>query len=259
MPSFQSGAETIHYEDRGMGPAVVLLHSLGAWSGMWSGEIESLSRRFRCLAPDCRGHGRSSAFGTITRDGIVGDIVAMMDHAGVGAAHVVGLSMGGCWALRLWNLHPERVASLALCDTFASVPDPVTPVESRRETLRSASMADYARQYAASTLRPDVRPEVVAALERATAGMEARALIETAQACFTTRLDDVLPTVKVPALVLIGERDERTPMALSAKLASDIPGARLVVVPGAGHLSNLDNPEAFGVALEAHLVAAAGL
>jgi 3-oxoadipate enol-lactonase len=258
VPFFEHDGEDLYYEDAGSGPAVVLLHSLGTWSGIWAGEVERLRGRFRCLAPDARGHGRSSARGPITRDAIVADIVALLDRVGADAAHVVGLSMGGCWALRLWDLHPGRVLSLALCDTFASVPDPVGPVRSRREQLEKMSMQEYARQYAATTLQPGAAPDVVAGLERAVAGMSRRALLETAEACFTTQLDHVLPTVRVPTLVLIGDRDERTPLPLSERLADGIPGARLVVVSGAGHLSNLDNPREFDAALEAHLAAAAG-
>lgn len=258
MPSFDANGETLYYEDRGSGEAVLLLHSLGAWSGMWSGEIERLGARFRCLAPDCRGHGRSTHRGEITRDGIVADAVALLDHVGAGAAHVVGISMGGCWALRLWELHPGRVRSLALCDTFASVADPEGPVRARRQTLERMSMEEYGRRYAADTLRPDADPQLVSALARAVGGVDRQALLETAHACFSTRLEHVLPSVRVPTLVLIGERDERTPLPLSERLAAGIPGASLVVVPGAGHLANLDNPREFDAALEAHLDAAAG-
>lgn len=247
MPYADVGIERIYYEDAGAGPALLLLHSLGASSHAWAGQIAALRDRYRVIAPDCRGHGRSSHRGTITLDSVVDDLVGLLDHLDVDRAHVAGLSMGGMWALRLYERAPERVRSLVLADTFSNYGAEAgcQRVESLRKTFAEVSMTEYARTYTAQTLLPTTPPEHHAQLIAAIGAMDPQAYLETAAACFLSDLDHVLPRVRVPTLVVIGAEDRKTPLPMSEKLAAGIPGAKLATVPDAAHLVNLDNPDGF--------------
>lgn len=255
MPELRSANETIYYEKRGVvgGPPLLLLHSLGLSSVMWVDQLAWFSPRYTCLAPDCRGHGRSSHRELITRDAIVDDIETLLDHEACDAAHIVGISMGGVWALRLYERFPSRVRSLVLSDTFASVSDPTEAIRARAEHLATVSMAQFSQEYFAEVLKQRMPRTRLAQLEITLAGCAKAAYVETTRAIFTSNAEGVLQAVQVPTLVLVGELDDHTPLALSQHLRNSIPGAQLQVVPGAGHLSNLDNPQAFNAALDAFL------
>lgn len=255
MPEFRSGSETIYYEKfgHGQGPPLVFLHSLGLSSAMWTDQLEWFAARYMCLAPDCRGHGRSSHGEPITRDAIVDDIVGLLDHEGCEAAHVVGISMGGVWALRLYEQFRQRVRSLVLSDTFASVPDPAGAIRLRDEQLAAKPMAEFSRGYFAQVLKQPIPAARLARLLGVLENTSKTVYAEMTRAIFTADAEAVLPSVNVPALVLVGAMDDRTPLSYAQHLASRIRGARLQVISRAGHLANLDNPQDFNAALDEFL------
>lgn len=255
MPYLDANGERLYYEDAGRGPAVLLMHSLGSSSQAWGEQIEHLRGRFRVIAPDCRGHGRSSHNGRVTLEGIVADLAALIDHLGVERVHLGGLSMGGCYALAYYRRSPDRVASLILADTFASLPEGLGPqrVAERAAAVANVAMPEFARQYAEATLLPGTGAAKRALVAETLGKMSKEAYVETCEACFLSNAEDVLPTVRVPTLVIWGDRDERTPRLMSEHLARSIPGAELRVIPNAAHLSNLDNPADFNRALDEFL------
>ena len=255
MPLLQRNGEQIAYEVSGRGPALVLLHSLGSSSHAWAAELEALSDRFRVIAPDCRGHGRSTNRTGITMEAMVDDLVALLDELQVSQAHIAGLSLGGVQALRFYERHPARVRSLVLADTFATYGRERAELRIRDTTLKlqEITMEDFGREYAFGTLRPETAENKKQALAEVISRMQPQSYLETAQACFMADLEHVLPLIRVPTLVMVGARDDRIPPEWPRGMASSISGARYVEIPDAGHLANLDQPEAFIGALLAFL------
>ncbi|TAM74006.1 alpha/beta fold hydrolase [bacterium] len=248
--------ERIAYDEAGSGEAILFLHSLGASKAIWREQLQQCAKRFRCIACDAPGHGESSHRRQIDAASIVACHVGLLDALDVERVHVVGVSMGGCWAMELWRRAPERVLSLVLCDTFASMADPQTPIRAREQALMSTDMATFGREYAAVVFKGSPTAAARHMLERAVAQCDKDAYLQTARACYRSNTEDVLATIAVPTLVVTGKLDDRVAPANSEYLAARIPGASLAAIPGAGHLPQLDNPAAFDAALEAFVGAA---
>jgi pimeloyl-ACP methyl ester carboxylesterase len=187
-------------------------------------------------------------------------VMELLDDRGIDAAVVCGLSMGGYVTLALCELFGERVRGLVLADTRSGADDEA----GRRRRLESALAVDSRGSEAlldsvAKLLGPDTRatrPDLVAWLRREIAAAPA-AGVAAAQRGMAERPDRtrLLPSLAVPALVVVGEQDELTPPPESELLRKRIPGARLVTIAGAGHLSNLEQPQAFNAALREFLKA----
>jgi 3-oxoadipate enol-lactonase len=226
---------------------VVLLHSLGTDNRIWRPQVSSLARRYRVLAPDSRGHGQSGWSGPLTVDTWVSDIIRVLDHAGVDDAVLVGVSMGGIQALACALSCPGRVRGVVIADSFARLPadsasEKVAALAGRARQQGMAALADY---YVEATFTVTPRPAGAEDVRQAIAGMAVSAYTASAATCFGVELEDGLPDVACPALILWGERDTRAPRELSERLAAALPAASLAVIPAAGHLSNLENPAAF--------------
>lgn len=175
MPMLAVNGETIHYEQIGSGPAVVLLHSLGTSGRMWTRQIAALEDRYCVITLDCRGHGQSSANGEMNFAAAAQDLRAVLDHLGCKACHLTGLGMGGAVALHLNVQSPAMVRSIVFAD-FAAKPaeNSSDTVIARREAIAYISMPEFATQYAAEhlmfTTPLDVQDEVAAMI----AGMSQR-------------------------------------------------------------------------------------
>ncbi|HSZ38536.1 MAG TPA: alpha/beta fold hydrolase [Trebonia sp.] len=226
---------------------VVLLHSLGTDSSVWSAQLAAWSGAARVLAPDSRGHGASAWRPLRSVDDWVEDLDRVLAAAGVRRCRLVGLSMGGVQALAYTRRRPERVGRLVLADTFAELEPDAAVARVKHMTGRPAElgMAEYAAEYTATTLTGKAGPQAAEVVTTAITRMSAEAYAGSAAICFTARQASELPAISASTLVVWGELDAKTPKALSEQLASGIPAARMHVLPDAGHLSNLDNPEAF--------------
>lgn len=253
MPYVNRADAQLHYLEAGPREAqrvVLFLHSLGADHRLWRPQVEALQSEVRILAPDSRGHGKSTGGRQASVDIWVEDIHAVVEAAGVQRVDVVGVSMGGVQAMAYAHKYPGRVRSLVLADTFASLEEHL--VEGKVQATGGAAlkmgMEAYADLYIEQTLKGAAEADA-ARLREAIAGMDPESYAAAARACFSARLDGVLPEIQAPTLVLIGAEDQKTPIEYSRRIAHAIPGAQLQVLPRAGHLSNLDNPEAFTQAL----------
>lgn len=252
-------AAPIAWREAGSGSAVLLLHGLGMSRTGWEPQLRALAARHRAVAWDMPGYGASApAPGELTYAFLAdaaGALAAQLDPAGV---HVVGLSLGGQIALHLALRHPGRVRSLALLDTSPAFGlDGTDPEAWRRLRLdpldRGVTPAEMAERVLRSIMAPDAAPEALAAAVASMARVSAAGL-RAAVGCIPTH--DVrarLPEIACPTLVVVGERDEETPLAYSEALAAAIPDARLAVVPGAGHIVNLEAPDAVDALLLEHL------
>ncbi|MGH9023026.1 MAG: alpha/beta fold hydrolase [Acidimicrobiia bacterium] len=228
---------------------VLLLHSLGTDHALWIGQLSAFTASHEVILVDSAGHGRSPwpASGAITAADWVADLEAVLSANGARRAHLVGVSMGGVQAIHFALTHPEMVASLVLADTFAGMDAAVaeTRLTNTSGRARETGMEKFAEEYIASTLRPAVAPAVADRLRMAIAGVEEDAYLGTARAVFTSDARERIGSIAAPCLVLVGDLDDRTPLATAEVLAKGLADATLEVVPDAGHLSNVDNSAAF--------------
>ena len=254
MPFTRIGDASIHYRDAGSGhDAILLLHAFPLHSGMYAPQLSFLASRFRIIAPDYRGLGRSGpAPEASTMELLAGDVLAVLRGLGIRRACVAGLSMGGYLALELYRRAPELFRGLALCDTKAT-PD-TEEAKATRETFASNALSKgldwVAKEFAPKLLRPQADPEVLAAV-KALIGEGTAEGVAAAQRGMARRADSVptLGRITCPTLVIAGEEDQMIPFGEAQRMAQNVRGARLVRIPAAGHLPNLESPTAFTTAL----------
>jgi pimeloyl-ACP methyl ester carboxylesterase len=249
---------SLAYEIRGprSAPWLIFIHGFPFNRSLWAQQLRTFSRSWRSVAYDLRGLGQSS-LGTPPKllETYVDDLLALLDHLGAARAVLVGLSMGGYIALRAAQKAPTRVAALALCDSKAAADDDAAKLarHAALETLHTQGLKAYVdaslpKLLAPSTLRR--RPAVVGSLRRMMlanrpAGI-ANGIVAMAGRTDSTAL---LPTLRIPVLFLAGEEDALTPPSLQRAMQRTTPRARLVLLKGAGHVSNLESPAAFDRAL----------
>lgn len=250
MPVLAANGETIHYVKEGRGPVIALIHSLGSSVHMWRDQIAALKDRYTVVAFDTRGHGQSSGKGESSVAAAAQDLKALLDHLGASECHLVGISTGGPIALSFTAQWPDRVRSLVLADSFATpVEGSNQTVEATAEAIAYVSMEEFGIQYAAETLMASTPLSVQDELTAAIAKMSPKVYIQMMRSAMLGDFTSMLPAVKVPTLVLIGESDTIAPKSSSEFIVQHIPTAALKVVPAAGHLSCLDNSAAFNAAL----------
>ncbi len=241
----------------GAGALVVFLHGIGGNRSNWSGQLEALGGRCRAVSWDARGYGESDDYeGPLDFGDFAADLLRLVDHFGAGRAHLVGLSMGGRIALDFCERHPERVASLVLCDTFPGFDASFSSeardefIRNRREPLlRGVSPREMAPEVAKTLVSPSTGPEVTQQLVDSMARLHVDSYIKAIEA--TTRYERVadLRAIAVPTQVIVGADDRLTPPAISEQMAAALPDARLAVLEHAGHLSNLERPDVFDAVL----------
>ncbi len=237
----------IDYEVGGEGPAILLTHGFSATGWMWRPQRPAVEARFRLITWDLRGHGQTEAPAEPDRYGhdlAVGDMAALLDHVGERRAVIGGLSLGGYLSLRLYATYPQRVRALVICDSGPGYRNPASREAWNDRAERQAE--DFERRGLASLEGRSPEMAQAIARHRSAEGLAraARGLLKQ----FDSRVIDLLPSVKVPTLVIVGDRDEAF-LAPCRYMADKIPGARLEIIPGAGHASNLDQPERFNRAL----------
>lgn len=243
----------VRFDDKGRGPAVLLLHAFPLSAEMWQPQIEALRNRYRVIAPDLRGFGGSDAPpGPYLMDTLADDAAALLEHLGVPRAVVVGLSMGGYVAFAFWRRHRDKVAAMVLADTRAGA-------DSDEGRATRETNARLAEEQGAGAIADKMIPNLVAAGATPEVRDTLRRLITAngpdgiagALRGMAARVDSGpdLPGIDVPVLVIVGEEDSLTPPAEAERLAAALPSATLRRIAGAGHLSNLEQPEAFNAAL----------
>ncbi|MGY4540722.1 pimeloyl-ACP methyl ester carboxylesterase [Arthrobacter sp. UYNi723] len=242
---------SVAYERVGEGPVLVLLHGFSHDSRVWRPQIETLQGQFTVFAWDAPGAGRSSdppdPFGLADWADC---LAACLRSAGLERAHILGLSWGGILAQEFYRRHSAFVESLILAGTYAgwngSLPHPL-PRERLAACLRDATLPpeDFVAKYLPSMFSRSPNPQGFEELAGIMRGFHPSGFRLMAKAsAVDTR--NILPTISVPTLLLWGESDERSPIAVAHALLKEIAGSRLALIPKAGHVSNLENPEAFG-------------
>lgn len=242
------------YDDHGIGLPIIFLHAFPLNRQMWQGEMTALLRdeRYRLVALDWRGFGESDITTTVsTMELLADDVAGLMDALGIQQAVLCGLSMGGYAAFAFLRKYPQRVSGLILADTRPGA-DNAEAQANRENVARIAEtqgtgaiadlqvprvLSDYTRQH-----YPNVELRVRQMIDAATPQGIAAASRGMGQRADSTEL---LAGITCPTLVIVGEQDALTPPSAAQEYAAQIPGARCVVIQHAGHLSNLEQPEAF--------------
>ena len=260
MPTLQRPGCTLHYEVAGHGPAIVFTHSYLCDGRLFAHQVASLQQRWRVINIDLRGHGRSSAaVDPVDFDLFADDVLAVLDAEGVPSAIWAGLSMGGFTALRAALKAPQRVAGLVLMDTSAQRDPPHKRVQHllMRGLVRAfgpkAVAGEISKLMFGATTRRE-QPALVADWTQRFLQCHVPSALTVARAL--SARDDLTPRlgqIRCPTLVIVGEEDQALPPAHSQRLAAGIAGAKLVVVPRAGHLSTMEVPAVMTRYIEAFL------
>lgn len=244
------------YSDEGQGHPMVFLHAFPLNRTMWDPQMAALKDHYRVITIDLRGHGESDApMWRYTMEQFADDIIALLQHLSIPQATFVGLSMGGYILFALYRKYPEYVRALVLADTRAQADTP----EGKATRFSMAQVAHRRGACAiAELMLPKLlspsgiqqRTELITKLRNIILGNPPSGIIGDLMA-MEERPDasSLARTLNVPTLVVVGEHDIPSPPAEMKELAKLIPGATLKIIPQAGHVSNLENPEAFNQAL----------
>jgi pimeloyl-ACP methyl ester carboxylesterase len=243
---------SIAYQRTGSGsPPVILLHGFLLDSHMWRPQLEGLAEDFTVIAWDAPGAGASDDPPEKFGAGDWADsLAAFLDALSLERAHVVGLSWGGVVAQEFYRRRPSRVRSLVLAGTYAgwkgSLPETMCR-ERLAGCLRDSSLApnDLVSKYLPGMFSTSVKAEVRDELAGTMAGFHPAGFRLMATMLAETDTRDLLPAIDVPALLIWGDEDARSPLQVAHQMHSAIPGSRLAIVSGAGHVSNLEAPQRF--------------
>lgn len=251
LTSAEVDGHSIVYRQAGQGPALVLLHGFLCDSRCWRHQLAELSDQFGVVAWDAPGAGSSSdPPDTFSTENYAHCLAGFLDTIGIDRAHVLGLSWGGILAQEFYRLYPERLRCLVLADTYAgwkgSLPEPVWkerlatclldaagPPEALVAKFLPGALTDAAPQELReelSAIVSEFHPHGFRLMSLSSAEMDTR---------------DLLPSIEVPTLVLWGDDDRRSPMRVAEQLYAAIPNAELAIIPNAGHVSNMEQPDAF--------------
>jgi 3-oxoadipate enol-lactonase len=241
-------------------PWIVLSNSLATNVTMWDQQAADLKAQYRVLRYDQRGHGTTDApAGRYTFDELIADAVALMDGLGIKKAHFGGLSMGGATALGFAQKHPDRLDKVIVCDTpCQSTPTSTQQWEERIVIAQKQGMEALVEPTVGRWFPPAVleaKPPHVDKVRAMIRTTPVNGFIGCAAALADHDYASAVATVKRPVLFMAGEKDGVTPTAMR-KLSAALPGSRYVELPGAGHISNMDQPEGFTWAIADFLKAA---
>jgi len=240
------------------GAPILFMHGVGGDHSSWRPQLLHFGDRYRCLAWDMPGYGASPSVG-MTFPALADAVHRLLDALEIPKVHLVGQSLGGMIAQEFAAAHPDRLLSLVLVATSPAfgrsdkdwqqkfVEDRVGALE------RGATMPQLARDNVRRIVGPEADPAGVEIATACTANLPVESYKQAIRMIVGFDRRDALPDIKVPTLALAGALDTVAPAAMMEKMAGRIAGARFVVVPGAGHLINLEQPEAFNKALGAFL------
>lgn len=240
----------IHYEISGSGPCVIFAHSLGSDLSIWETQESALAARRTVLRYDIRGHGGSQATsGAYDFDLLAADVVGLLDALQIGKASFVGISLGGMIGQALALAAPQRLDRLVLADTACRYPPEAQAAWPER--IRQIEAAGLAPLVAPTLERwftapyRAAHPEAVARIGDIIRTTPVAGYVGCCHAIAGLDFIGRLAAVQMPTLVLVGEQDAGTPPAMAGELAAAIPGARLEIIPGAAHLSNIEQSRIF--------------
>ena len=235
-------------------PWLTFSHSLACSTRMWDGQIAALKDRYRILAYDTRGHGQSAApKGAYTLEGLADDLKALLESLNIKKTHYVGLSMGGMIGQTFALKYPGVFESLVLADTTSRYPAEAAGAwQDRIKIAETKGMEPLVQPTLERWFTAPFRkghPEEVQKVAAQILKTPVAGYIGCCHAIPKINLTDRLKELKVRALVVCGDQDPGTPPAMAREIAHSLPGAKLVLIPQAAHLANIEQPDAFNRAL----------
>ena len=227
----------------------MLVHGAMGHRGEWRPQLEGLADEFTVVAWDAPGCGGSfdpaDDFGL---EGYADSLAAFIGRLGLDTPHLMGLSFGSALALELFRRHPGLVGSLVLLSAYAGWAGSLGREEAERRRRWGRSVADMpprqvVADFAATLFTPEVPPEIVQTELEVMMEFRPTGVRAMANALADADLREVLPTIDVPTLLVHGDADRRAPLTVAEELHARIPGSKLVVIPGCGHMVTLEAPE----------------
>lgn len=260
MPIAEVNGQRIHYEDVGEGRPIILGHSFLCTGDMWREQVPALAENYRVINPDLRGHGQSGkASSPWSLEDAVQDSLGLLDHLGIDRAIWCGLSIGGMVALRAALDAPERVSALILIDTDAGEETFLRILKYRIMGIGANAFgvkpfvpAVLKLMFGASTRRNN--HELVNEYREVFAGIDTESIVNSLPS-LTERGSVIsrLAEVTMPSVVIVGEEDKSLPVARSQVIHSQLADSELVVIPEAGHLAAIEQPERVNAAVKSFL------
>ena len=231
---------------------IVLIHAYPMNQLMWESQIPALAEDYRIISYDVRGMGQTTATPfPFTLEILVDDLIALLDHLKITQAVLCGISMGGYISLRTVMRNPERVRGLILCDTMSLADQNIGRLHRHEalQTIQEQGVPAYAEGFSKKVLADwtlQQQPEIVARIKKIVSSHSPFA-VSCLTLALVSRFDttEALAKISVPTLILVGDNDKLIPMENIQLLKDKIPNAELAVLPKAGHMSNVENPEEF--------------
>lgn len=256
MPYVNIKGRQMFYEDRGSGFPVLFGHSYLWASSMWELQVETLSRSYRCIVPDLWAHGCSDppSESPYPVEALADDMWSLAQALGLNRFAVIGLSVGGMWGVHLALAHQEAIAALVLMDTYVG-PEPEETATRYFEMMGTIEKLGKIPPPVLEALGPiffspatfQSNPSLVADFKAKLASLppeQIPGILAIGRGIFSrTSLLDRLGEIKVPTLIIVGADDKPRPPYEAQEMAKLIPNARLEIIPEAGHISNLEQPE----------------
>jgi 3-oxoadipate enol-lactonase len=229
----------------GTAPRIVLIHSLGMDRRFWTPITERLAKDASVLVYDCRGHGQSDKpKGPYTVELFADDLADLLDHVDWRSAVVAGASMGGCISLAFAGAYPLRALALGLIDTTAWYNAPEAWEERARRALHEglASMIEFQTKRWFTDAFLTANPEKTRRATETFLANDPAAYAETCRMLGACDLTAALPLLKMPTVIVVGEEDYATPLAMADTMHRGITGSTLIVLPNARHLTAIEHP-----------------
>jgi 3-oxoadipate enol-lactonase len=251
---------SLAYHDQGRGLPLVFLHAFPLNRTMWADQEKALTSQFRVVTIDLRGHGESDApLGRYTVDQAADDVRGLLNHLSIQQAVFVGLSMGGYILFAFYRKYAERVRGLVLADTRAQA-DAEEGKQARFEMAQIAyhqgagAIADIMIPKLLSPAATRTKPELVQRVRAMIEGNQVSGIAGDLMA-MAERPNSIplLRQITCPTQLIVGELDLPTPPADAKLMADRIPNARLTIIPGTAHLSNLEQPDRFNETIQTFL------
>jgi len=249
----------IAYRRAGSGPILLMLHGIGGGSAQWRPQLESLSDEFTVVAWDTPGYGDSDdPDGDWRMADYAERLAQFLEQLTPDPVHILGQSWGGVLGLEFYRAHADRMRSLILSDTFAG--DMARPEAERNASLQARlnAVATMTPAEMAAARLPQLVPDgtsdaIKQEIEAMLAAIHPSGYRQAAIALHHSDERDILSSISLPTLVIAGEFDRVVPLPLSQQLEAGIPGSRLEIISGTGHLSNLEKPDEYNAIVRGFL------
>lgn len=254
MPLISVNGRELHFAEQGDGPLAILIHGYPLDHTLWLDQLAALSDIRRVVAVDLPGYGMSERVtgAPLTMEFLAEDVAGLIEALEYEQADIVGLSMGGYVALALWEMYPRAIRTLVLANTRAGADSEEGRAgrEAQAQSVVSEGREPLAAKLTGALLGPGHDLTAAARLRTMVEGTPVETIVGSLRG-MAARPDrtELLGTISVPTLVLSGEEDGLIPPLDSHEMASAVPGSAFLVVPGAGHLTPIERPDAFSEAL----------